>query len=94
MTHIYDKLPPMSETLAFDTHRFVKHLAGNGFTVQQAETMVEGQVRFLNANLATTGDLKTDLAQTKYEIIKWMAGMIVGAVVAMSALIVSLINSL
>ena len=39
-------------------------------------------------------DLKADLAQTKYEIIKWMTGIMVGSVVAMSALVVSLINYL
>ena len=46
------------------------------------------------ADMATKSDLKADLAQTKYEIIKWMTGIMVGSVVAMSALVVSLINYL
>ena len=54
-----DKLPQMNEAIAFDTLRFAKYLAKNGFTEQQAETMAEAQVKFLNANLAT---LATGLA--------------------------------
>ena len=60
----------MNEAIAFDTLRYVKYLAGNGFTEQQAEAVAEAQVRFLNANPATRTDLaqieaalKTDLAR-------------------------------
>ena len=43
-----DRLPQMNEAIAFDTLRFAKYLAKNGFTEQQAETMAEAQVKFLN----------------------------------------------
>ncbi len=31
----------MSKAIAFDTHRFVKHLTESGFTEKQAETLAE-----------------------------------------------------
>ena len=64
-----DKLPQMNEAIAFDTLRFAKYLAKNGFTEQQAETMAEAQVKFLNANLANLAT-KADIANmaTKADI--------------------------
>ena len=47
----------MAEAIAFDTHRFVKHLTENGFTEQQAEVLADEQVHLLNANLATQADI-------------------------------------
>ena len=47
----------MSEAIAFDTHRFVKHLTENGFTEQQAEVLADEQVHLLNTNLATQSDV-------------------------------------
>ena len=47
----------MSEAIAFDTHRFVKHLTENGFTEQQAEVLADEQVSLLNTNLATQADI-------------------------------------
>ena len=47
----------MSEAIAFDTHRFVKHLTENGFTEQQAEALADEQVSLLNSNLATQVDI-------------------------------------
>ncbi len=65
----------MSEAIAFDTHRFVKRLTENGFTVQQAEALAEEQVALLNANLATKAAIETlrqetkgDMAQVKADI--------------------------
>ena len=49
----------MSEAIAFDTHKFVKHLTQNGFTEQQAEALANEQVALLNSNLATKVDLET-----------------------------------
>lgn len=47
----------MSETFAFDTHRFIKNLTQNGFTEQQAEALAEEQGTLLNSNLATKQDV-------------------------------------
>ena len=49
----------MSQAIAFDTHRFVKHLTESGFTEKQAETLAEEQVALLNTNLATKADIET-----------------------------------
>ena len=61
----------MSEAIAFDTHRFVKHLTENGFTEQQAEVLADEQVHLLNTNLATQADIaaiQRDIAAIQREI--------------------------
>ena len=47
----------MAEAVAFDTHRFVKHLTREGFTLGQAEALAEEQVNLINSNLATKADI-------------------------------------
>ena len=46
-----------TEAIAFDTHRFVKHLTQVGFTLGQAEALAEEQVNLINSNLATKADI-------------------------------------
>ena len=61
----------MSEAIAFDTHRFVKHLTENGFTEQQAEVLADEQVSLLNSNLATQADvaaIQRDIAAIHQDI--------------------------
>ncbi len=63
----------MSEAIAFDTHRFVKHLTENGFTEQQAEVLADEQVHLLNSNLATQADIATvhqDTAAIQRDIVE------------------------
>ena len=63
---MYDR--PMSEAIAFDTHRFVKRLTESGFTEKQAETLAEEHVDLLNANLATKADVevaRADIARVE-----------------------------
>ena len=38
-------------------------------------------------NLATKADLRADIAEAKYDIIKWMAGLLAGAVIATVSLL-------
>ena len=83
----------MSEAIAFDTHRFVKHLTENGFTEQQAEVLADEQVSLLNSNLATQADIATiqrDIAEVKSDLLKWM----VGALIAQGGVIVTLLKLL
>ena len=47
----------MSDAIAFDTYKFVKHLTGKGFTEEQAEALAIEQVNLLNSNLATKADI-------------------------------------
>ncbi len=80
----------MNEAIAFDTHRFVKHLTATGFTEQQAEALAEEQVAFLNGNLATKADivrLEVKIAQAKYETIKWTIGIVLGVAALQTTLI-------
>ena len=58
----------MTETIAFDTHRFVKRLTKNGFSEQQAETLAEEQVALINTNLATKTDVEALRLATKADI--------------------------
>ena len=68
----------MAEAIAFDTHRFVKHLTENGFTEQQAEVLADEQVSLLNSNLATQADvaaIQRDIAALRQETKASIAGV-------------------
>ncbi|MCE2485495.1 MAG: DUF1640 domain-containing protein [Desulfurellaceae bacterium] len=94
----------MAAAIAFDTHRFVKHLTENGFTEQQAEVLADEQVHLLNSNLATQADVaaihrdidalrqetKANLAEVKSDLLKWMTG----ALIAQGGVIVALLKLL
>lgn len=57
-----------AEAIAFDTHRFVKHLTQVGFTLGQAEALAEEQVNLINSNLATKADIAAVEAALKADI--------------------------
>lgn len=66
--------------IPFDTHEFVKELESAGFSAAQAEAQAAAISKALKQaeesrinNLAT----KHDRAETKVEIIKWVAGMLI-----------------
>jgi hypothetical protein len=75
--------------MAFDTLSSVKTLTGAGMPEAQAEaitTLLREAHERTFGTLATKADLaflatKADLAETKADILKWMIGMIGGAVV-------------
>ena len=94
----------MGEAVAFDTHRFVKHLTEKGFTEEQAEALADEQVGLLNSNLATKAETekirreievvrqetKASIEALKSDLLKWMFG----ALIAQGGLIVALIKLL
>ncbi len=94
----------MSDAIAFDTHKFVKHLTEKGFTEEQAEALANEQVNLLNGNLATkTGfetlrqatkdtirGIKSDLLKFKSDMVKWL----VGSLTVQGGLIVALVKLL
>ena len=83
----------MIETIAFDTHRFVKRLTESGFTEKQAETLADEHVSLLNSNLATKADIakvEARIEAVKADLLKWMFG----ALIAQGGLIVALVKLL
>ncbi len=92
----------MSEpAFAFDTHKFVKNLTNKGFTEQQAEVLAEAQVSLLNSNLVTSeqldkriSEVKEHISESKVELIKWIAGMLMAVILATSTMVVSLMKLL
>ncbi len=83
------------EALAFDTHKFVKHLTESGFTEAQAEALAGEQVDMINSNLATREDIeklradtRADIANTESRLTRW----IIGAMIAQIGVVVGLIK--
>ncbi len=78
-------------TIAIDTYKTINKLKAKGFTVEQAEGLVEA---LTESDLVTNEYFKTELnralSETKTEIIKWVAAMLV----AQAATIVALQNLL
>lgn len=78
-------------TIAIDTYKTINKLKAKGFTVEQAEGLVEA---LTESDLVTNEFFKTELnralSETKTEIIKWVAAMLV----AQAATIVALQNLL
>jgi hypothetical protein len=94
--------------VAFDTLKFVRTLRDKAkMSSEQAEGLAEAVSEAIQADLATKADVlavrtdiealklsnKADLAETRYEILKWVlsaigfqALIIVGAIVALSRL--------
>ena len=94
----------MSDAIAFDTYKFVKHLTEKGFTEEQAEALAVEQINLLNSNLATKAGIgplrqftrntieriKSDLLKFKCDMVKWW----VGSLTVQGGLIVALIKLL
>jgi hypothetical protein len=66
--------------MAFDTHASVKSLTAAGMSETQAEAITSLIKDSRDADLSNLAT-KTDLAETKADILKSMIGMIAGAVV-------------
>jgi len=67
--------------LIFDTHAAVEDIIEAGMPKPQAEAVIKAQVRFAEQELAT----KSDLAELKVSLIKWM----VGTGLAVAALVIA-----
>ena len=91
----------MPSALTFDTLAYVKKLRSAGVPEKQAEVQAETFAEMLEERVATKQDLKAlelrmkqelklGLANTKTEIIKWVAAMLV----AQAAIVATLIKLL
>jgi hypothetical protein len=68
-------------TVTFDTLQFVKNLQAKGFAPEQAEGINDALKNIMTtAEVCTKQDLKAELADAKYDIIKWNVGTIFAAV--------------
>ena len=75
-------------TITFDTHQFIVKLKETGITERQAEVLIETiKESQATAELVTKKDLATALAETKLDIIKWIAGMLLAQVAVIAALV-------
>lgn len=95
----------MPEAVVFDSHRFVKNLARNGFTERQAEALAQEQVTLLDTHLATKADIeklrlenKAEIEKLKIETEKQLATLkadllkwMFGALIAQTGLVVGLV---
>ncbi|GJD34668.1 CCDC90 family protein [Methylobacterium aerolatum] len=64
-------------TVAFDTLRFVRTLREKAkLPAEQAEGLADAMAEALQGDLVTKSDLRAELAETRSEIIRWVAGLI------------------
>ncbi len=84
--------------VALNIHEFYNELKQAGFTEQQAEVIANIQGKTANATIEQikNDDLatKADLAEAKFDIIKWIAAIVLGAGVAQIFAIMGLLKLL
>ena len=82
-------------TITFDTHKFIRRLETSGFTQEQAEAMADAFREAQADQKPVTQEyldyrLKSDLAELKLDLIKWVTG----ALIAQAAVIATLVKLL
>ena len=91
----------MGSTITFDTHAYIKKLKDAGFNERQAEALSDAQkesfTEILDTTLATKSDIlrlereiasvKVEIASSRAETIKWVAGMLVVQAGVVAALV-------
>lgn len=81
--------------VTFDTHKFITTLKGAGFNEQQAEAVAAALQQAQQDQHPISREyldfrLKTDLAELKVDLIKWVTG----ALIAQAAVIATLVKLL
>ena len=75
-------------TITFDTYKFIQKLKESGLPEIQAQAILETvQEAHETADLVTKKDLLTALAETKLDLIRWVAGMLVAQAAVIAALV-------
>lgn len=85
-------------TATFDTHRFVGKLKAAGLDERQAEAMVDafrelsdGAELVTKRDLAlSTAEYRKDLAEMKYDLLKWVIGLALGQFALLVGILVKL----
>ena len=84
-------MPPESG-LIFDTHAAIEKLVEAGMPHPQATTVVGIQADLIENKLATTSNIDTAITVAKFDLIKWIVGVNVAAVVAVAGLFVTAVG--
>jgi len=84
-------------SITFDTHEFVKRLRDSGFTETQAEALSiaqkESLAQTLDSHLATDiTDLRRDMAEMKYDLLKWVVGIALAQIGLLVGILVKLLQ--
>ncbi|EIZ85326.1 hemophilus-specific uncharacterized [Methylobacterium sp. GXF4] len=85
-------ISPRMAGVAFDTLKFARTLRDKAkLSPEQAEGLADAMAEALQGDLVTKADLRAELAETRAEIVRWVAGLIgfqtlaiIGAVVALA----------
>ena len=91
-------------TVVFDTHTYVKQLVAAGVGEAQAEVHAEAMVGLLEGTLATKWDrertehklqrtehrLRAEIQSVRGDLIRWMAGLMTGHLVAIIVVLLGL----
>ena len=80
----------MAHAITFDTLASAKKLIAAGFTQQQAEAQTEILSQMVDEQLVSRQYLDTRLSETKADLIKWVAAMLV----AQAAIVATLVKLL
>lgn len=79
-------------TASFDPIEYARQLRTVGVSQDQADVQAQTMEKVINdiatsQNLVTKQDLARNLAELKFELIKWMLGIGIGGVVAIAGLL-------
>lgn len=79
-------------TITFDTHKFIRRLESGGFQPEQAEALADAFKSAQDEQQPVTREyldyrLKADLAELKFDIIKWMTGALIAQAAVIAALV-------
>lgn len=80
-------LNPRMGSIAFDTLKLARRLAAAGVPMLQAEATAEALAETLGEGIVTREHLDARLAELRTELVKWMAGLLLGQTAVISALV-------
>lgn len=78
--------------LIFDTHAAIERLVESGMPEPQATTVVGIQADLIENKLATEAEIDTAITAAKFDLIRWIVGVNVAAVVAVAGLFVTAVG--
>ena len=78
--------------LIFDTHAAIERLVASGMPEPQATTVVGIQADLIENKLATKSDIDIAITAAKFDLIKWIVGVNVAAVITVAGLFVTAVG--